>query len=189
MPPHGAPHPRGSEARFVAFALAWTLLAAGCAHGDPAPGRSAAGAAPSRQAAVRPAAPGVDLVWPVDGKIISRFGSPRASRTHKGLDIKVPHGTPVRAAAAGRVVYSGRMRGYGKVVIVAHGDGYETVYAHNRANRAHKGDRVRRGQVIAESGASGNATTPHLHFEVRKDQRHRDPLGYLPVSFPASPAP
>lgn len=73
------------------------------------------------------------------------------------------------------------MRGYGRVVIVDHGDGLETRYAHNRRNRVRKGQRVERGQVIAEVGSSGNASAPHVHFEVRKQGRALDPTAFLPA--------
>jgi murein DD-endopeptidase MepM/ murein hydrolase activator NlpD len=167
----------------VTLAAAWALLAAGCAH-EAAPLPSAPGPFP-RSLPARSPAPA--LLWPVEGRVLSGFGNRRATHVHQGLDLGVPRGTPVRAAAAGRVVYSGRMRGYGNVVIIAHENRIETVYAHNRSNRVGKGERVGRGQLIAESGASGNATTPHLHFEVRENRRARDPLRYLPRSYPAAP--
>lgn len=182
MPPR-KPHTHGP----VALAAAGALLAAGCAHqaAPPSPDGPSPRSLPARSAASGPS-PAPALLWPVEGRVLSDFGNRRATHVHQGLDLGVPRGTPVRAAAAGQVVFSGRMRGFGNVVILAHGSRIETVYAHNRANRVRKGDRVERGQVIAESGASGNATTPHLHFEVRQDRRARDPLRYLPRSYPAS---
>ncbi len=165
------------------LALASGLLAAACSHGDAVP-PAPAPAAPA--AATDSPLPERELRWPVQGRILSRFGHRRSTHAHQGLDIGVPRGTPVRAAAAGRVVFSGRMKGYGNVVILDHGRGIETVYAHNRANRVRRGERVERGEIIADSGASGNATAPHLHFEVREAQRPRDPLGYLPRAHPAS---
>ena len=78
------------------------------------------------------------------------------------------------------MIYSGKLGGYGKVVIVKHAGRYSTVYAHNRKNRVKKGQFVERGQVIAEVGTSGNASGPHVHFEVRRDRRAEDPLAYLP---------
>jgi lipoprotein NlpD len=120
------------------------------------------------------------LAWPVQGRLTSRFGW-RRSRMHEGIDIGARSGTPVHAAEAGRVVYAGRLGGYGNVIVVRHeGDRYETVYAHNRRFRVSKGARVRKGDVIAEVGATGNANAPHLHFEVRRDDDPRDPLLFLP---------
>jgi murein DD-endopeptidase MepM/ murein hydrolase activator NlpD len=86
----------------------------------------------------------------------------------------------VHAAGAGEVLYSDRLSGYGNVIIVSHGDGYVTVYAHNSAHAVRAGDRVRRGQMIARVGQSGRASGPNLHFEVRKDNVARNPLYYLP---------
>src|SRR4029077_14413083 len=94
--------------------------------------------------------------------------------------ISTPEGTPVRAARAGRVLYSDRLRGYGNLVIVAHDDGYATVYAHNRENRASAGATVRQGDVIGLVGSTGKTSGPNLHFEIRKDNVARNPLYYLP---------
>jgi murein DD-endopeptidase MepM/ murein hydrolase activator NlpD len=93
-------------------------------------------------------------------------------------------GTPVRAAEAGEVTFSGRNGGYGKVVIVAHKGGYATLYAHHSRNRVRRGERVEKGTVVGEVGKSGNATGSHLHFEIRSDGRPRDPLLYLPAWTP-----
>lgn len=123
---------------------------------------------------------GLSFTWPVRGELTSRFGW-RRGRRHEGIDVANRHGAAVRAAEDGRVIYSGRGLGaYGNVVIVRHDTRYETVYAHNRRNRVAKGALVRKGQVIAEVGATGNATGPHLHFEIRENDRARDPLLYLP---------
>jgi murein DD-endopeptidase MepM/ murein hydrolase activator NlpD len=114
----------------------------------------------------------------VRGKLSSRYGWRRGER-HEGIDISSRPGTPVRAAEAGRVIYSGWLGGYGRVVIVKHAGRYSTVYAHNRKNRVKKGEFVERGDVLAEVGSSGNASGPHLHFEVRNDRRPEDPLRHL----------
>ena len=113
------------------------------------------------------------------GELTSRFGR-RRGRRHEGIDVANRSGTEVRAAEGGRVIYSARLGAYGNVVIVRHDARYETVYAHNRRNRVRKGSHVRKGQVIAELGSTGNATGPHLHFEIRENDRARDPLLYLP---------
>ena len=120
------------------------------------------------------------FTWPVAGKVSSRFGW-RGRKRHEGIDIPAKKGTVIRAAEAGRVIHSGGGLGaYGRVVIVKHAGRYSTVYAHNRKNRVKKGQFVERGQVIAEVGTSGNASGPHVHFEVRRDRRAEDPLVYLP---------
>lgn len=127
------------------------------------------------------AAGGLAFVWPVHGSVSSLYGR-RSRRMHAGVDIRARPGTAVKAAEAGRVTYSGNGLGaYGNVVIVAHGGGFTTLYAHNRRNRVRKGERVERGEQLAEVGASGNATGPHLHFELRRHDRARDPLLYLPT--------
>ena len=119
------------------------------------------------------------LPWPVRGHVSSAFGGRRGQRHHLGIDVRVSPGTPIKAAAPGCVTFSGRMRGYGRVVIVDHGNGLETRYAHNRRNRVRKGQRVDRGEVVAEVGSSGNASAPHVHFEVRKQGRALDPMTFL----------
>ena len=102
---------------------------------------------------------------------------------HRGVDLDVPSGTPVRAMAEARVRFAGVMSGFGNVVWLDHGGGILSVYAHLSTIQAREGEHVRDGQVIGLSGASGNATTPHLHFEVWRWGREVDPvplLGGLP---------
>lgn len=134
----------------------------------------------------RVAAPGervragqIQLRWPLDGRITSRFG-PRWGRMHNGLDIAAPKGTPVRAAARGRVVHSGPLGTYGLLVVIDHGGGVETRYAHNSVLLVKAGETVEKGQVIARVGSTGNSTGPHLHFEVLIDGEHEDPEKWLP---------
>jgi murein DD-endopeptidase MepM/ murein hydrolase activator NlpD len=121
----------------------------------------------------------LDFVWPVRGRLSSRFGR-RGGRPHEGIDIATRKGTDVHAAEAGRVIHAGRLGGYGRVVIIKHAGHYSTVYAHNHRNRVRKGAFVEKGEVVAEVGASGNASGPHLHFEIRRDRRPQDPLQLLP---------
>jgi murein DD-endopeptidase MepM/ murein hydrolase activator NlpD len=121
----------------------------------------------------------VPFIWPVEGKVASTFG-PRGETHHDGVDIAAPVGTPVRAARAGRVLYSDQLRGYGNLLIIDHGDGYATVYAHNRANQVATGAVVRQGEQVADVGQSGDSAEPSLHFEVRKDNVARNPAFYLP---------
>ena len=118
------------------------------------------------------------MIWPLNGPISSPFG-PRWGRTHSGLDIAVPIGTPVRAAMAGRVTIAGPMGGYGNYACITHAGGLSTCYAHNDSVNVSEGQSVKQGQVIAQSGNSGNSTGPHLHFEVRQSGSPVDPMGYL----------
>uniref|UniRef100_A0A7V3YLE9 LysM peptidoglycan-binding domain-containing protein n=1 Tax=Candidatus Caldatribacterium californiense TaxID=1454726 RepID=A0A7V3YLE9_9BACT len=118
------------------------------------------------------------FIWPVNGRISSGFG-PRGRGFHYGVDIIAPAGTVVRAAESGMVSYSGWMSGYGRVVIITHASGLQTVYAHNSVNLVREGQRVNKGDPIARVGSTGNATCPHLHFEVRRNGRPVDPLEFL----------
>lgn len=120
------------------------------------------------------------LVWPVQGVLTSRFGR-RKGRNHDGIDIAAKKGTPIFAAAAGRVVLSGwGPTGYGLMVIIKHPNHLITVYAHNSKNHVKENAIVRQGQRIASIGSTGRSTGPHLHFEVRNDTHSVDPLKYLP---------
>jgi len=125
-----------------------------------------------------PAAHGEPLAWPLHGVLVSAFGM-RDSEQHEGIDLAAPEGTPVLAAASGKVLFAGFQRGYGNLVLVGHDGGLVTIYAHNAENLVVAGDPVARGQRIARVGRSGNATGPHLHFEVRVGTRPRDPLRFL----------
>jgi len=123
--------------------------------------------------------PGSSLAWPIRGEILSGYGERRRGHRHSGLDIRGKPGDLVTAAAAGTVVYASTMRGYGKTVILDHGAGVETLYAHARDLLVRVGDRVSSGDAIARVGRTGNATTEHCHFEVRRDDVAVDPLRYL----------
>ena len=128
-------------------------------------------------AVVAPSGSGV-LGWPVSGPVTSGFGV-RWGRMHEGIDIAVGEGTPVRAAAAGTVIYAGWMSGYGNLVAVNHGNGLSTAYAHNSSLAVSVGQSVAAGEIVSYSGNTGNSTGPHVHFEVRVDGSAVDPLGYL----------
>jgi murein DD-endopeptidase MepM/ murein hydrolase activator NlpD len=120
------------------------------------------------------------MLWPVDGPLSSPFGR-RDGQPHDGIDLAVGEGTPVRAACDGEVAYAGdKLRGYGRLVVLAHAGGFATVYAHNSLLEVQEGAHVTRGQEIARSGATGHVTAPHVHFEVRRDNHPEDPLQYLP---------
>ncbi len=126
---------------------------------------------------VVPSGSGV-LGWPVSGPVTSGFGL-RWGRMHEGIDIAVAEGTPVRAAGAGTVIYAGWMGGYGNLVVVDHGNGLSTAYAHHSSLGVGVGQTVTAGQVVSYSGNTGNSTGPHVHFEVRVNGSAVDPLGYL----------
>ncbi len=121
----------------------------------------------------------VTFEWPARGKITTCF-APENGRAHDGIDIAVPEGTPVRAAEAGKVVYSAPLGAYGNLVVVRHAGPYTSLYAHNEKNFAESGDFVEKGDVIAEAGETGNATGPHVHFEIRRQRKPDNPILYLP---------
>jgi len=126
------------------------------------------------------------FAWPIwSGNVTSGFGV-RHGTMHDGIDIAAPLGTPVHAADAGTVVFTGRLNGYGNTVIIRHTDSYVTVYGHNSHILVSEGMAVACGQTIAAVGASGRTTGPNLHFEVRYDNRAYNPLSYL---APPGPSP
>jgi murein DD-endopeptidase MepM/ murein hydrolase activator NlpD len=118
------------------------------------------------------------LGWPVSGPVVSGFGM-RWGRMHEGIDITCSTGTPVRAAGNGTVIWASWRGGYGNAVVIDHGGGLATLYAHNSAFATSVGQTVVRGQVIAYAGSTGNSSGPHVHFEVRVNGTAVDPLGYL----------
>ncbi|HYZ78442.1 MAG TPA: M23 family metallopeptidase [Gaiellaceae bacterium] len=121
----------------------------------------------------------MSLAWPLRGGVGDRFG-PRGARFHAGVDLTAPAGTPVGAAAAGRVVWAGYRRGgWGLLVTIAHGDGRRTMYAHLASVDVRLGGRVRTGARVGRVGGTGEATGPHLHFEVRLRSAAVDPLPAL----------
>ncbi len=118
------------------------------------------------------------FVWPVNGTVTSGFGM-RWGRLHAGIDIAAPMGTPVRAAASGQVIFAGSAGGYGNLILIAHGDGIVTAYAHLSAIGVGVNHMVERGQTIGAVGSTGHSTGPHLHFEVRVNGQPVDPMAYL----------
>ncbi len=129
---------------------------------------------------------GGSMRWPlaVRGTITSTYGSRSdpingVSSFHQGLDIAAPRGTAVYAAADGTVIYSGYRNSYGNVVMINHGGGIVTVYAHNSSLVAKKGQEVKRGDIISKVGSTGYSTGNHLHFEVRKNGSTVNPRGYI----------
>jgi murein DD-endopeptidase MepM/ murein hydrolase activator NlpD len=123
-------------------------------------------------------------IWPVEGRFMGPFGhriDPFSGEGafHKGVDISAPNGTPVRATADGVVVFSSMESGYGRLVVVDHGGGMQTWYAHLSAFRAFAGQEVRHGDVVGLVGSSGRTTAPHLHYEVHVAGNAVNPYRYL----------
>lgn len=121
------------------------------------------------------------FLWPVPNfyKVSSHFG-PRGRKHHDGVDIPAPKGTPIVAVDHGVVIYSDNgIRGYGNMLVLAHGDDVFTVYAHNKKNMVDKGDKVSKGDVIGQVGNTGRSTGPHLHFEIRVKNKVRNPAQFL----------
>src|SRR6476661_5398679 len=118
--------------------------------------------------------------WPVRGKVITTYGSKTNGKSNDGINLAVPEGTPVKAAEDGVVAYSGNeLKGYGNLVLVRHSNGYVTAYAHASELMVKRGDTIKRGQIIAKSGQSGEVGSPQLHFEIRKGSSPVDPLQFL----------
>ena len=125
-------------------------------------------------------------VWPLNGRISSSFGWRKDPFTgkkkfHDGIDLAAKEGTDVKAAMAGKVLVTDDQSGYGKVVVLDHGHGFTTLYAHNSDVLVKTGDWVKKGSTIAKVGSTGRSTGPHLHFEVRKDGKRLDPEKFLKV--------
>jgi murein DD-endopeptidase MepM/ murein hydrolase activator NlpD len=118
------------------------------------------------------------FIWPANGSVSSGFGM-RWGRLHAGIDIPLPVGTGLRAAAGGRVVIAGWTGGYGNYTCIQHSGGLSTCYGHQSSIGVSVGQSVSQGQVIGASGNTGNSTGPHVHFEVRVNGSPVDPLGYL----------
>ncbi|MFC1458877.1 peptidoglycan DD-metalloendopeptidase family protein [Microvirga arabica] len=142
----------------------------------PAP-QSEAAKAPAPEPEATASVPAGDFRWPARGRVIAGFG---ANGGNEGINIAVPEGTPVKATEAGTVTYAGsEVKGYGNLVLIKHENGYVSAYAHNGSLSVKRGDQVKRGQVIATSGQTGNVTSPQLHFEIRKGAQPVDPMKYL----------
>lgn len=154
-----------------------TVLKSGVPHprAKPEPPRRLASAIPQP-----PARSSSKFAWPVRGRIVSSFGPKERGLHNDGLNIAAPRGTPIRAAENGVVAYSGsELKGFGNMVIVKHTDGYMTAYAHADSLLVSRGETVRRGQVIAKVGSTGNVDSPQLHFEIRKGKAALNPIGRL----------
>lgn len=146
---------------------------------------------PSSSGTVSPQATAIGaLSWPLRGRITAKFGPRRNKRSpHEGIDIDGEHGDEVTAAAGGTVIRTGRQGKYGRVVLIDHGNGLTTLYAHLSRPLVRAGDRVSRGDPIATVGRSGNATGTHLHFEVRRHEQPLDPIPYLQAGTAVAASP
>jgi murein DD-endopeptidase MepM/ murein hydrolase activator NlpD len=122
----------------------------------------------------------VKFSWPSQGTLSSGFGM-RHGRMHEGIDITKDNGRDIRVAGIGVVEFAGNKSGYGKTIIINHGSGFKTLYAHNQKIYVKKGTKVNTGVIIATMGSSGNSSGIHLHFEVHYKDRPQNPLRYLPV--------
>jgi len=157
-----------------ALQAASAQLAAKIAQAEKQAGSVSSGASSSSEPA-----PSSGFIWPVSGPITSPFGM-RWGTLHPGIDIGVPSGTPVHAAAGGTVIWCGWMSGYGNLVMIDHHNGLVTLYGHNTSVAVSCNQDVSQGQVVSYSGCTGFCTGPHVHFEVRVHGTPVDPLGYLP---------
>jgi murein DD-endopeptidase MepM/ murein hydrolase activator NlpD len=118
--------------------------------------------------------------WPANGRVIAAYGPTPNGQQNDGINIALPENTPVKAAEDGVIAYAGNeLKGYGNLVLVRHPNGYVTAYAHAKELLVKRGDQVKRGQVIARSGQTGNVTAPQLHFEIRKGAAPLDPTKFL----------
>ncbi|MFH1361416.1 MAG: M23 family metallopeptidase, partial [bacterium] len=124
------------------------------------------------------------LAWPAEGRITSRYGYRRhplwgGRNFHRGIDIAAKHGTPIKAADAGEIIFAGWWDGYGKAIVIDHGQKTTTVYGHMSRLYKKVGQAVAKGQTIGLMGSTGYSTGPHVHFEVRKSGKPTDPMPYL----------
>jgi murein DD-endopeptidase MepM/ murein hydrolase activator NlpD len=148
------------------------------AQATPTAEDTAAAAAPVKASEATGALP--TFRWPVRGKVITTYGAKTNGKSNDGINLAVPEGTPVKAAEDGVVAYSGNeLKGYGNLILVRHANGYVTAYAHASELLVKRGDAIKRGQVIAKSGQSGEVGSPQLHFEIRKGSTPVDPLQFL----------
>jgi len=121
------------------------------------------------------------FIWPVKGQIIGKFGRQGDGVVNNGIKIRIKESTPIYAAEDGTVIYADSgLKTYGNLILLRHKNGVITAYAHNSQNMAERGEKVKKGEVIALAGMTGNATEPQLHFEVRRNARAIDPQKILP---------
>lgn len=144
------------------------------------PAPAASPVEPVQSASAVPPASASGFSWPVQGKVILKFGATTDGLRNDGINIAAPAGAPVMASSDGTVAYAGnQLRGFGNLVLIRHANGLITAYAHNQSLLVQKGDKVKRGQTIARVGSTGNVAKPQLHFEIRKGEEPVDPMKYL----------
>ncbi|PHR57739.1 MAG: hypothetical protein COA47_11210 [Robiginitomaculum sp.] len=135
--------------------------------------------APKRKS-IKPAATST-FIWPLEGKVLSRFGGKAGGMRNDGVNIAAKQDAEIRAAGAGTVIYSGsELKNYGRLILIRHGNGWVTAYAHNSQSNVREGAQVKSGEIIALAGSSGSVDVPQLHFETRKGVKPVDPLKHLP---------
>jgi murein DD-endopeptidase MepM/ murein hydrolase activator NlpD len=200
VPRQGAPQPE-SQAVIAAVPAApkpatpatGTVTVAPLPPPQSAPAVEAPGAAPApppetqaartpapAEPAPPPARTGRGFLWPVQGKLLSRYGPKPGGLQNDGINIAAPRGTTVRAAESGTVVYAGNeLRGFGNLLLIRHAEGWVSAYAHNDQLLVERGAQVKRGQAIAKVGSTGRVTEPQLHFELRQGVNAVDPMRYL----------
>jgi len=180
-----AAQPSGAPSAPVAAEPEAPAIAEPAAQAEPPTKTTASKQTDTEVAAIPPeaAAPprgGERFLWPVKGKIISNFGPKKGGLNNDGINISAPAGTSVVAADNGVVAYAGNeLRGFGNLLLIRHADGWVTAYAHNEKLLVKRGEKVKRGQAIAQIGSTGNVSAPQLHFEIRKGTDPVDPLKYL----------
>jgi len=177
--PPSAPEP--APVPVVAPAPPTAPIERAAANAEPAaePAREKAQLASLPRSNAKPRAGG-KFIWPLEGKLLSEYGSKGDGLHNDGINIAAPKGAPVFAAASGVVAYAGNeIRGFGNLLLIQHADGWMTAYAHNDKLLVKRGDRVQQGQQISAVGATGNVASPQLHFEIRRGKRAVDPLDQL----------
>uniref|UniRef100_A0A9E7ZQG6 LysM peptidoglycan-binding domain-containing M23 family metallopeptidase n=1 Tax=Bosea sp. NBC_00436 TaxID=2969620 RepID=A0A9E7ZQG6_9HYPH len=172
-----APAAQPAKSVVVASAPAAEPKPAAIPKADPAPEPKTTASIPKQEDEAASSADKADFRWPARGRVISGYSGKGGN---EGINIAVPEGTPIKAAEGGTVAYAGsELKGYGNLVLIRHPNGYVSAYAHNGDLKVKRGDVVKRGQVVANSGQSGNVSSPQLHFELRKGSAPVDPTPYL----------
>jgi murein DD-endopeptidase MepM/ murein hydrolase activator NlpD len=171
-----APAPQLAQPRTVPSEQVATMPAQNVRMATPEPEKAPETVAKT----VEPAGAMQSFRWPVKGRVIAGFGAKAGGGQNDGINLAVPEGTPVKAADDGVVAYAGNeLKGYGNLVLIRHSNGFVSAYAHASELMVKRGDAIKRGQVIANAGQTGNVTSPQLHFEIRKGSTPVDPTKYL----------
>ena len=153
-------------------------MASGTGRGTTAPRRPST---PRNPVPAPPPKASGGFIWPVNGRVISTFGPKQQGRHNDGINIRVPRGADVRAAQSGVVIYADNgLKGFGNLILIRHADGWVSAYGHNESLAVKRGQKVTRGQVIAQAGSTGSVTEPQVHFELRRGTRAVDPQKHLP---------